>query len=99
MIKSRSNNRSKCWNRLRWKNEEFRKFVKDAVKQVALNNPKDVEDLLAQKSIEEPELTVKEVLTNKIATIGENLTIRRFARFETEGMIENISMEKEKLLY
>ena len=70
------------------KNEEFRKFVKDAVKQVALNNPKDVEDLLAQKSIEEPELTVKEVLTNKIATIGENLTIRRFVRFETEGMIE-----------
>ena len=70
------------------KNEEFKAFVKDVVKQVALNNPKDVEELLAQKSIAEPDKTVQEVLTNKIATIGENLTIRRFARFETEGMIE-----------
>ena len=35
------------------KNEEFRKFVKDAVKQVALNNPKDVEDLLTPEGTPE----------------------------------------------
>ena len=69
------------------KNEEFKAFVKDVVKQVALNNPKDVEELLAQKSIAEPDKTVQEVLTNKIATIGENMSIRRFARFEVgEGL-------------
>lgn len=68
-------------------NDTFKSFVKDVAKQIALNNPKDVEDLLAEKSIAEPDKTVKNVLTNKIATIGENISIRRFARFETEGKI------------
>src|SRR5574344_941376 len=49
------------------KNEQFKNFVKDIVKQVALNNPKDVEDLLNQKSIAEPDKTVAEVVTNNIA--------------------------------
>ena len=71
------------------KNEEFRSFVTDVAKQVVENNPKDVEDLLSQKSISEPEKTVQEVLTDKIATIGENMNVRRFTRFETtDGMIE-----------
>lgn len=68
-------------------NDTFKSFVKDVAKQIALNNPKDVEGLLAEKSIAEPDKTVKDVLTNKIATIGENISIRRFARFETEGKI------------
>ncbi len=70
------------------KNAEFRAFVESAVKQVALNNPKDVEELLAQKSIDDENLTVGEVLTNKIAIIGENMNVRRFVRYESEnGMI------------
>ena len=69
-------------------NAEFQQFVKDVVKQVALNNPADVEELLAQKFIAEPDKTVQEALINKIATIGENMTIRRFERFETaEGIV------------
>ena len=71
------------------KNEEFRKFVADVAKQIVENNPKDVEDLLNQESIAEAGKTVQEVLTDKIATIGENMNIRRFTRFETtDGMIE-----------
>ena len=70
------------------KNEEFRNFVADVAKQVAKENPADVEALLEQKSIAEPDKTVKEVLTNKIATIGENMSIRRFARFESQGLVE-----------
>ena len=71
------------------KNEEFKNFVADVVKQVAEKNPANVEELLAQKSMSEPDKTVQEVLTNKIATIGENMSIRRFERFETDGMIES----------
>ena len=71
------------------KNEDFKAFVKDVVKQVAINNPKDVEELLSQKSIAEAGKTVQEVLTDKIATIGENMSIRRFARFETDGNLES----------
>ena len=71
------------------KNEEFRNFVADVAKQVAKENPADVEALLEQKSIAEPEKTVREVLTNKIATIGENMSIRRFVRFETNNLLES----------
>ena len=70
------------------KNEEFRTFVMNVAKQVVEKNPKDVEELLAQDSIEEPGKTVNEVLVEKIATIGENMSIRRFARFESEGLVE-----------
>ncbi len=71
------------------KNEEFRNFVTDVAKQVAKENPADVDALLNQKSITEPDKTVGEVLTNKIATIGENMSIRRFERFETNNLLES----------
>ncbi len=71
------------------KNEEFRTFVANVAEQVAKQNPKDVEELLNQKSIKETDKTVSEVLTNKIATIGENMSIRRFARFESTGLVES----------
>ncbi len=70
------------------KNEEFKTFVMDVAKQIVEKNPKDVEELLAQESISEAGKKVKEVLVGKIATIGENMNIRRFARFESEGLVE-----------
>ena len=70
------------------KNEEFKNFVLSVAKQVVEKNPKDVEELLAQESIDVSGKTVNEVLVEKIATIGENLTIRRFARFESQGLVE-----------
>ena len=69
-------------------NAEFKSFVEDVAKQVALNNPSSVEDLLAETSISDSSKTVQEVLTNKIATIGENMSIRRFERFESTGLVE-----------
>ena len=71
------------------KNEEFKTFVMDVAKQVVKNNPATVEELLAQPSLAVEGKTVNEVLIDKIATIGENMTIRRFARFETtDGLVE-----------
>ena len=70
------------------KNEEFRTFANDIAKQVAVQNPKDVNELLSQPFINDTNKTVKEVLTDKIAKIGENMSIRRFERFETSGLIE-----------
>ena len=70
------------------KNEEFRTFVMDVAKQVVVNNPATVEELLAQPSLAVSGKTVNEVLIDKIATIGENMSIRRFARFESEGQVE-----------
>ncbi len=70
------------------KNEEFKAFVASVAKQVVEKDPKDLEDLLAQESIDEAGKTVKDVLTDKIAKIGENMNIRRFVRFESDGLIE-----------
>ena len=70
------------------KNEEFKTFVMNVAKQIVEKNPADVEALLAQESIELAGKTVQEVLVEKIATIGENMNIRRFARFETDGIVE-----------
>ena len=71
------------------KNEEFKAFVMDVAKQIVKNNPATVEELLAQPSLTVEGKTVNEVLVDKIATIGENMSIRRFARFETaDGLVE-----------
>ena len=70
------------------KNEEFKAFVMNIAKQVAKTNPKDVEALLAEQAIFEEGKTVNEVLVGKIATIGENMNIRRFERFESTGLVE-----------
>ncbi len=38
--------------------------------------------LLEQPFVKNPDITVSQLVTEKIATIGENITVRRFARFE-----------------
>ena len=70
------------------KNAEFVEFVNDIAEIVATKNPADVEALL-ETAYKETGKTVKEVLTEKIATIGENMTIRRFERFESKGLVES----------
>jgi len=68
------------------KNAEFQKFVEDVTMVVVKENPTDVQDLLT-KAMDGK--TVEAVLTDKIATIGENMSIRRFVRFESEGLVES----------
>ena len=69
------------------KNEEFKEFVANVAKVVADKNPADVDSLLNEK-YPETDKTVSEVLTDKIATIGEHMSIRRFERYESTGMVE-----------
>ena len=70
-------------------NEEFRSFVQVIAEQVAMKNPSNVDELLEQESIKESGKKVSEVLIDKVAKIGEKLSIRRFTRFETtDGLIE-----------
>ncbi|MEZ4870872.1 MAG: translation elongation factor Ts [Bdellovibrionales bacterium] len=48
--------------------------------------------LLEQKFVKDPNKSIREYLTEMIATIGENLVIRRFARYE---LGEGIEKKKE----
>ena len=70
------------------KNEQFIEFVNNLAKIVADENPADVEALEGLKYVG-TDHTVKEELIEKVATIGENMTIRRFQRFESEGFVES----------
>ena len=65
------------------RNADFVSLTSGLVKHVSQHNPADVETLLAQKH--ESGKTVKDVIIDKVATIGENLSVRRFARFQVEG--------------
>ncbi len=67
------------------KNADFQKFVSDVAKQIKETSPADVETLLAAKFVDGDE-TINDMLVNKIATIGENITVRRFERYE--GVVE-----------
>lgn len=61
------------------KNAVFQAFVQDVADVIADRNPKDVEELL---TLPMEGTDVATVLRDKILAIGENLTIRRFTRYE-----------------
>ncbi|HEX2939052.1 MAG TPA: translation elongation factor Ts, partial [Ruminiclostridium sp.] len=63
------------------KNEQFQSFVKTCADTIIKNNPADVDALLAMKA-SDSEMTVAELLREKVLTIGENIKIRRFVRLE-----------------
>ena len=62
------------------KSEAFVQFVKDVCTVVLKDNPADVDALMGCK-YPGSELTVAEILPEKVMAIGENLQIRRFTRF------------------
>ena len=62
------------------KNDEFRTFVADVAKVIAKEAPADVDALFEVKLYGDQ--NVRDALTEKIAKIGENMNIRRFARIE-----------------
>ena len=62
------------------KSELFVAFVKDICKVVLKDDPADV-DALLQCKYPGSELTVAEILPEKVMSIGENLQIRRFKRY------------------
>lgn len=63
------------------KNADFMAFVETIAKTVVEENPADVEALAEAKAIG-TDVTVAELLREKILTIGENIKIRRFERYE-----------------
>ena len=50
--------------------------------QVAAMNPKDEKELLKQAWIRDPEKTISNLIKETIGKLGENIKVRRVARFE-----------------
>ena len=77
--------------------DEFKELARNLAMQVAAASPQFITSeemppkadtdpqavcLLGQPFIKEPGKTVKEIITETIAKVGENIRVRRFARFE-----------------
>ena len=63
------------------KNEEFKELANGLAELVATSNPADVDALLAS-TCPKCGKVVSEVIKEKIASIGEKITFRRFVRYE-----------------
>ena len=63
------------------KNADFQAFVKTCAVTVLKNSPADVDALLALQA-DGSEMTVAELLQEKVLTIGENIKIRRFEKLD-----------------
>lgn len=63
------------------KNENFQELARSIAKHVVETNPADVEALLASTMNDK---TVKEIVTEAVANMGENISIRRFVRYESK---------------
>ncbi len=86
------------------KTDSFLDLVKNLAEVVATANPADVEALKAAK-YPNSDLTVTEIMQEKVMSIGENMQIRRFARFAdntsvayvhaggTHGVLVNLAVE------
>lgn len=69
------------------KNDKFRSFVSDVAAQVLTTSATTVEEFAEEAWIKDSSKKVKEELVSQIATIGENMSIRRFAKVETDGIV------------
>ncbi|MDE6924796.1 MAG: translation elongation factor Ts, partial [Acetatifactor sp.] len=70
------------------KNETFQQFVEAVAEQAVNSGAADMDAFMDEKWNEDGSKTVKEVLVDKIAVIGEKLSIRRFERVEaSEGCV------------
>ena len=64
------------------KTDEFKQLVEDVCIQVIKSNPADVDALLKTPYFKDETQTIADVITAKVAKIGEKITIRRFERYE-----------------
>ena len=67
--------------------DNFKNFCAKVAKHIAVANPADIDTLLAQKFIDDENVTVKDLISETTVAIGEKLDVRRFARYETTGVV------------
>ncbi|HIZ77888.1 MAG TPA: translation elongation factor Ts [Firmicutes bacterium] len=72
------------------KNEDFRSFASDVAKQALNSNAADIDAFMNEAWQGDAGKTVKDVQTEKIAVIGENINVRRFEKVNAaDGCVAN----------
>lgn len=64
------------------RSDDFIKFSKDLAMHIAAMNPENVESLLVQPYVRDASKTIKDLLNELVAKIGENTVINRFVRYK-----------------
>lgn len=63
------------------RNADFKDLVHDLSLHIAAMDPASVEELMIQPFVKDPDIIIKDLIAKKIATIGENIQVRRFTRY------------------
>ena len=69
------------------KADNFVNFCNNVAKHIAKANPADVDTLLTQAFVDDASKTVSDLVSEATVAIGEKISIRRFARYETTGVV------------
>lgn len=64
------------------KSSEFKALAHDLAMQIASMDPKDAEELMSQPFVKDQGRTVKDLITDHIAKLGENIKVGKFSRLE-----------------
>lgn len=64
------------------RNSEFQKLAHELAMHVAASKPETVDDLLAQPFVKDQEITVRDLISQYVAKLGENIKVGRFEVFE-----------------
>lgn len=64
------------------KTDEFKNLAHELSLQITSMNPESLDDLLHQDYIRNPKLKIEELVKEVVAKTGENVTIRRFTRYQ-----------------
>lgn len=70
--------------------DNFKDFCKDVARHIALANPRDIDELMGQAFVGNSQKTITDLVSDATVAIGEKISIRRFARYETDkGVVES----------
>ena len=67
------------------KNEKFQTFVEKVAQQALASDAADMDAFMEEKWVEDNSKSVKDILVEQVAVIGENLKIRRFEKVTAEN--------------
>ena len=70
------------------KTDNFLNFANNVAKHIAKANPANVDELMAQKFVDDESKTISDLVSEATVAIGEKISVRRFVRFKSEGVVD-----------
>ena len=70
------------------KTDNFQAFANNVAKHIAKADPADVDTLMAQKFVDDESKTIADLVSEATVAIGEKISVRRFVRYKTEGIVD-----------